>query len=266
MIIDFHTHYYPDKIVERALECARNAGINAVTDGTRDGLVRSMREAGIDYSIALPLANTPDNVRGVNRWAQLQNQAPVFLLGSIHPFADNPDKLLKQIAAMGLKGIKVHPEYQDFSFDDERLFPLWEACINNDIFVITHAGEDSNFKPPYKSNPKSLLKFHQRFSALKLIIAHLGSFRMWDEAEEHIAGLPVYLDLAFTLGHIPDDQLIRIIRKHGAERILFGTDSPWCDQAQAVKHLRSLPLDEHEKELILGLNAARLLNIGPQAK
>jgi len=266
MIIDFHTHYYPDKIVERALQHARNTGLNPATDGTRDSLIKSMRQAGIDYSLALPLANTPNNVRGVNRWAQLQNKAPVFLIGSIHPFADNPDKLLKQIAAMGLKGVKVHPEYQDFSFDDERLFPLWEACINNDIFVITHAGEDSNFKPPYKSNPESLSRFHQRFKDLKLVIAHLGSFQMWDDAEKHIAGLPVYLDLAFTLGHIPDDQLIRIIRKHGAERILFGTDSPWCDQEQAVKHLNSLPLSKHEKELILGLNAARILNIGSQAK
>ncbi|MDD5727678.1 MAG: amidohydrolase family protein, partial [Victivallales bacterium] len=223
MIIDFHTHYYPEKIVERALRCAEGAGIKAVTDGTRDGLMESMRRAGIDYSLALPLANTPDNVRGINRWAQLHNRAPVFLLGSIHPFAKKPLELIRQIADMGFKGIKVHPEYQDFYFEDEELFPVWEACIENRLFVLTHAGKDINFPPPYKTSPAGLAQFHKRFRELRLVLAHLGSFEMWDESEELIAGLPVYLDLAFTLGHIPDEQLVRIIRKHGAERVLFGT-------------------------------------------
>ncbi|MCK4981603.1 MAG: hypothetical protein KAS17_01705 [Victivallaceae bacterium] len=84
MIIDFHTHYYPDKIVGRAVQHAKTTlNFAPATDCTRGGLVESMRKAGIDYSLALPLANTPDNVRGVNSWAQINNQAPVFLLGSI---------------------------------------------------------------------------------------------------------------------------------------------------------------------------------------
>ena len=137
MIIDFHTHYYPDKIVERALKNATEFLKSApATDGTRSGLLKSMEKAGIDYSLALPLANTPDNVRGVNRWAQINNQAPVFLLGSIHPQTKNPVKMISEIAGMGLKGIKMHPEFQNFCFEDENLFPIWEACIENDIFCF----------------------------------------------------------------------------------------------------------------------------------
>ena len=264
MLIDFHTHYYPDKIVERAMF---NAGkflkSPPATDGTRSGLIKSMQEAGIDYSLALPMANTPDNVRGVNRWAQLNNQPPVFLLGSIHPRTEKPAEMLAQIAAMGLKGIKMHPEYQDFRFEDESLFPIWEACIENNLFVLTHAGEDIAFSAPYRSDPNRLKAFHTRFKGLKLVLAHLGSWGMWNQVEEFLVGLPVYLDLAFTLGEIPDEQLVRIIRKHGAERVLFGTDSPWCDQKKSLEYFRHLPLTDREKDLILGLNAAQLLGITP---
>ncbi len=262
MIIDFHTHYYPDKIVKRALQNTRKFLNTApAIDGTRSSLLESMQKAGIDYSLALPLANTPDNVRGVNRWAQINNQAPVFLLGSIHPQTKNPAEMISQIASMGLKGVKMHPEFQNFCFEDESLFPIWEACIENNIFVLTHTGKDVGFSAPHHTDPRRLKIFHECFKKLKLVLAHLGSWGMWDEVEEFIVGLPVYLDLAFTLKRITDEQLIRIIRRHGAERVLFGTDSPWCDQEKAVRHFRKLPLTEKEKDLILGLNAAQLLDI-----
>jgi len=231
------------------------------TDGTRAGLLESMRNAGIDYSVALPLANTADNVRGVNRWAQINNESPIFVLGSIHPRTANPVEMISRIAAMGLKGIKMHPEFQDFSFEDESLFPIWEACMENDLFVLTHAGGDVSFSAPYRSDPRSLKDFHKKFKKLKLVLAHLGSWGMWDEVEKFLVGLPVYLDLAFTLGKMPDEQLVRIIRGHGAERVLFGTDSPWCDQKEAVEYFHTLPLTDKEKSLILGLNAAELLQI-----
>ena len=262
MIIDFHTHYYPDKIVERAMQNATKfLKSTPATAGTRSALIESMEESGIDYSLALPLANTPDNVRGVNRWAQLNNQAPVFLLGSIHPQTKNPAEMISNIAAMGIKGIKMHPEFQNFCFEDESLFPIWEACIENNLFVLTHAGEDIAFLAPCHSDPCRFKTFHERFKELQLVIAHLGSWGMWDEVEKFIVGLPVYLDLAFTLGRVDDKQLIRIIRNHGAERVLFGTDSPWCDQGEALKYFRNLALTDKEKDLILGVNAAKLLDI-----
>lgn len=231
------------------------------TDGTRAGLLESMQNAGIDYSVALPLANTADNVRGVNRWAQLNNEAPIFVLGSIHPRTPNPLEMISRIAAMGLKGIKMHPEFQDFRFEDESLFPIWEACVENGLFVLTHAGADISYSAPYRSDPRRLREFHKKFKKLKLVLAHLGSWGMWDEVEKFLVGLPIYLDLSFTLGKMSDEQLIRIIRGHGAERVIFGTDSPWCDQKEALEYFHTLPLTEKEKNLILGQNAAELLQI-----
>lgn len=262
MVIDFHTHYYPDKIAERALDSIVSVpGIEPATDGTRDGLIESMKDAGIDLSLGLPLANTSDNVRGINRWAALNNRPPVLLLGSIHPAMSDPLPMIEWIAANNLKGIKVHPEYQDFSFDDPKLFPVWESCIENDLLVLTHAGGDIKFSAPFRSNPQSLATFHRRFPKLKLVLAHMGSWGMWDEAEQHLLGLPVYLDLAFTLGILDAAQLTRMIRSHGADRVLFGTDSPWRDQREELSKFTSLPLTEAERELILWKNAAELLSL-----
>ncbi len=261
MIIDFHTHYYPEKVVAKAL-AAVNHKIPHYTNGTREGLLESMRRAGIDFSLGLPLVNTPGNSRGVNRWAAQQNAAPVFVCGSIHPEEPSPLETIDFIADAGLRGIKLHPEYQRFEFSDERLFPLWERCIERDLFVLTHAGFDIMFMPPWHTDPIRLAAFHRRFPELKLVCAHLGSMTMWDEVEEHLAGLPVYFDLAFlTREYITPERLTAIIRRHGADRILFGSDSPWCDQAEHLAFIRSLPLTAEEQELIFYRNAAKLLKL-----
>ena len=135
MLIDFHTHCYPEKVVAKALSAVQGR-LEPATDGTRDGLIASMREAGIDYSLALGLVTNPANSLGVNRWAAEQNRAPVFFTGSIHPDDPDPETTLDFIADSGLKGIKLHPEYQRFEFSEERLFPLWERCCELGLFVV----------------------------------------------------------------------------------------------------------------------------------
>ncbi len=260
-IIDFHTHYYPEKVVEKALGAVRGR-ITAYTDGTRAGLIDSMRRAGIDASLNLTLLNNPDNAAGVNRWAAAENVFPVYQTGSVHPAQPDPAETVAAAAAAGLRGIKLHPEYQNFEFTDPRLFPVWERCIDLDLFMVTHAGFDIMFRPPWRSDPARLAMFHRRYPRLKLVLAHLGSMTMWNEVEEHLAGLPVYFDLAFvTRDTIGEEQLTRIIRRHGADRILFGSDSPWCDQNACVEFIGSLPLAEEERELIFHRNAELLLKL-----
>ena len=262
MIIDFHTHFYPEKIADKALSAiAGIPGMKPCTDGTLNGLKVSMRNAGIDISVGLPLANTAENVHGVNRWAALHNKLPVVLTGSVHPEIPAPEITIRWIAELGLKGIKVHPEYQNFRFSDRRLDPIWQACIDNDLFVITHAGGDINFPPPFRSNPAELADFHRRFPALKLILAHMGSWGMWDEVDRHLIGLPLYFATAFIAGYLAPDRTADIIRRHGAGKILFGTDSPWRDQAESVHFINSLSLSEEEKAMVFYKNAALLLGL-----
>ncbi len=261
-IIDFHTHFYPEKIAARALQSVAGLpGVTPATDGTAEGLAASMRCCGIEGAVGLSLVNTPVNSRGVNHWAAGWNRAPFFMTGSFHPEEPDPAATVVQAAALGLKGIKVHPEYQRFRFADKRLYPAWEACIEKELFVVTHAGADFSFQPPYRTGPSELAAFHRRFPQLKLVLAHFGSMDMWDAVEQELIGLPVYLDTAFVAGRLAPDRLTAMIRRHGAEWVLFGSDSPWADQRAAIDYLDSLDLTQSEREAIFYRNAARLLQL-----
>jgi len=262
VIIDFHTHFYPEKIVAKALAAAREkAHIEPFASGTREGLIASMRASGIDRAVALPLVNVPGNGPGLIRWAERNAQPPIIMLGSVHPRDPEFAATLEAAARAGFPGVKVHPEYQDFSFDEPALDPVWDGIAGMGLFLMTHAGADGGFPPPWHSNPASLRRLHERHPKLTLVLAHGGSWNMWDEVEESLVGLPVYFDLAFVTEILPPERVVRLIRGHGVERCLFGTDSPWCDQRRALENVRNLKLGALEEAAVLGDNAARLLHL-----
>ena len=262
-IIDFHTHYFPDKIVEKAMASLSAAGgIRPFSDGTLTGLLADMKKADIEFALNLPLATNAESVMGVNAWAAKNNKAPVFTLGSIHPDCPDVDAIASFISASGLRGIKMHPEYQRFGVLEKRLEKIWEACISHNLFAVVHAGADIAFKPPFMSCPEDFAELARRYPSLRMVIAHLGSWGMWDAVEKSISGkVPFSLDLAFIPGILEDRRILRIIREHGADKIIFGTDSPWRDQKEDVRRINALPLGEKEKSLIFFENAAALLGL-----
>jgi predicted TIM-barrel fold metal-dependent hydrolase len=269
MIIDFHTHFYPDKIAAKAMSLVNNVPlIQAATDGTRGGLEESMKTCGIDISLGLALVNNAEGARGINRWAELNNHSPVFLTGTVHPREEDAAGEIKRIAEAGLKGVKVHPEYQKFRFTERELDQVWEACADHGLFLITHAGGDVGFPEPWHSNPADLLDLHKRIPQLKLVCAHFGSWAMYDDVEKYLLGEDIYIDTSFLPvstpadpGWIEPDRALQMIRKHGAERVLFGSDSPWCCQQKALRWVKNLGLNNTELESILGGNAAKLLEL-----
>lgn len=260
MIIDFHTHFYPEKIVERALATAREkANIEPALDGRRSSLLASMQQAGIDRSVGLPLVTTPGKGAGIINWAKENDTGAITMLGSVHPRDAEFAETLTLAQAANFPGIKVHPEYQSFSFDETALDPVWQMVSDLDMFLITHAGEDSGFAPPYHSDPMSLRRFHDRFPRLKLVLAHGGSWKQWSEVKEFLAGCNVYFDLAFVGELLEKDQYKALISALGVENCLFGTDSPWCDQAHALELLHDLKLGTGAEEMIHAGNACKLL-------
>lgn len=264
MIIDFHTHYFPDKIAHEAVKSLERKGsMKAFSDGTRSSLEKSMVPAGISLALNLPVATSPEQVAGINSWAEKNNIAPVLSLGVIHPLSDNPAEIISNIKKRGLAGVKMHPEYQNFSPDDNSLAPIWKACISHSIFVHFHAGADMAYKAPFRSNPAKFAKLHHRFPELKMVLAHFGSWMQWDDVETEIIGLDIYLDTSFTAGFLENAKFARMIKKHGAEKVLFGTDSPWRDQKKEIEAIKALPMSDREKELIFHKNAERLLYLTP---
>ena len=265
-IFDSHVHVFPDAIAARVVaELGAKAGITAPGDGTRAGLLDQLRRAGCRRDRKSVVAPGPAQLAGINAKAIAGNHWPLLSLGTVHPDTPDPERVLEELQAGGVAGIKLHPEYQAFDLDEPRLAATWRACERLGLVVVMHAGEDIGFVPPCHASPaaiRGLLSAHPR---LKLVAAHFGGWRQWDEVRRHLLGAPVWFDLAFTFGYLPDAAVVEMIRRHGVQRVLFGSDAPWSDPGLGLAALRRLPFTPAERAAILWDNAAALFGFAPLA-
>ena len=263
MIIDFHTHIFPDKIARASIESlSKCSGITPHTDGTADGLRKSMEEGGVDLSVILPVVTRPSQFETVNRVAAEISEKGEGLLsfGGIHPDCGDVRGKMREIKSLGLKGVKIHPAYQEVCIDDIRYLRILEAATEQDLIVSVHAGVDIGLPVPVYAAVERIARAIRETAPEKLVLAHLGGWKEWDAVEEMLAGEKVYFDTAFLEEYISDEQLLRIIKRHGADKVLFGTDCPWSGQRESIDRLEKLPLSEEEKRLILAQNAEKLLD------
>lgn len=261
MKIDFHVHFYPEKVAAKAISFTRTLGMAPALDGTRSALEESMSVNGIDFCVGMPVATSPENNASINRYAAANNCGRIKMFGSVHPRSANPADIVREIKDLGLSGVKVHPEYQDFNFEEPVLYPIWEKCIELDLPLLTHAGEDIAYKPPFHTSPARLAAFHRRFPELRLVAAHFGGYRMWDEVETCLLGSGVYLDISLAVEELPPERLTAMIRRHGVGKVLFATDSPWMSQKSALEKFDRLDLTAEERRRILSDNALALLAV-----
>ena len=282
MIIDIHTHTFPDKIAAATLDKLKHLSHTIpFTDGTAAGLAASMARAGVDRSVVMPVATSPRQVPHVNdasaRMNELGAQTGVLSFGCMHPDFDGWKEELARVRDLGLKGIKLHPQYQDTDFDDPRYLRILDRCGELGLVVLTHAGLDIGMPGKDNCSPEMVLRALRQTGPVKLVLAHMGGWRQWDRVEALLPGTGVYLDTSFSLGEItplddghyrPGDlplldeaAFLRMVRRFGPDRILFGTDSPWDDQGAALVRLRALPLEKSELDAILGGNARKLLEL-----
>lgn len=265
MIIDFHTHTFPDKIAARTIEYLSAKGnIKPFSDGTVSGLKASMKRAGVDISVVLPVATSPHQVDTINRLsAELSGREGVYFFGAIHPECENVGAILDFIKSAGLRGVKIHPDYQNAFFDDKRYVNIIGEAVSRDLLVVTHAGLDVAYPDCIHCTPDMVLRVMKEVGAPlenKLILAHLGGFGLADEVLAKLAGLPVYMDTAVVLDYYPEKGL-EIMRRHGFDKILFASDSPWADQGRFVSIVKDMRLDEADEKRVFGSNAASLLKI-----
>lgn len=282
MIVDIHTHTFPDRIAAPALEKLRSmCHAMSFSDGTMAGLRGSMASAGVDRSVVLPVATSERQVVHVNDASAAINdraaETGVYSFGCIHPDFSDWKAELARIKELGLKGVKLHPIYQGVNFDDLRYLRILDRAAEVGLTVLTHAGRDIGFPDRVHCSPEMVVRALRRVGPVKLILAHMGGWRNWDQVEELLTDTSVYLDTAFALGKIiplgdgyygPHDlemmgqeQFMRMVREFEAERILFGTDSPWRGQGASLAQIRALPLTVEERDGILGGNAVRLLGL-----
>ena len=256
-IIDAHVHLYPDALAPKVVPMLSERFGNAPAfDGTVARCAANAAETGIALSINLPVATTPEHVRHTNTfWAQYATkksvgESAVMSLAALHPKTPDAANEVCEIARMGFSGIKFHPEYQNFRFNDALMDDIWAAMEEAGIVAYLHAGGERVFSAPFHSSPSEILALHKRFPKLKIAAAHLGGFGMWDEVEETLIGEKVFLDLSHTFFWMPNEQILRMIRMHGAHRILFGTDAPWQCPSAVISEFLKLPLSENERRAI----------------
>jgi len=258
-IIDVHTHTFPDKV---ALNCvpqmAETAGIKEAIDGRSCSLLDSMDCAGIDCSWLQPVATNPVQVDKINLHTEKLRSERLIPFGAVHPDYEDLPGLIRDLSKRGFPGVKIHPEYQKINPNDKRWFPLYETLIEEKMIALFHAGRDIGI-PTLNSTPCDFVELHDRFPEMITILAHMGGFDQWKEVAEYIAGRDLYLDTSYSLGHFPDEDFIALVKQHGVQRILFGTDSPWADQKTDMDYLQSLSFSEDELKDILGGNAERLM-------
>lgn len=263
MKIDFHTHIYPDHVALQTVEAVRRrAGIDAYSDGTLEGLKRSMAGAGIDLSVVAAVATKPEQVPSIQRWLGTIRQRGIEALAAMHPANPLSSVEMRMLRQEGFRGFKFHPDYQDFFVDDRRMFPLYEAVAGEGMFILFHAGVDRGLPYPVHGTAKRLAAVHKAVPELCMIAAHLGGEEAWEETTEYLLGQDIYLDTSFVLRKIPATFRERFLREHPTERLLFASDSPWTDQGEELRFLLALPyLTERDKEMICFSNAARLLGM-----
>ena len=282
MIIDFHTHTFPKKISAGVVEkLAAVSHTMPFTDGSADALAASMKSAGVDWSVNLPVMTYAGQVEKVNtsliaQQEELRAQG-IITFGGIHPDYEDYRGELRRLKDAGIPGIKLHPAYQGVDFDDPRIMRILDRANELGLIVITHAGIDIGLYDHDYCSVAQILRVLKEVRPDRLVLAHMGGWACWDAVERDLAGAPVWLDTAFAIGpvtpypnsdkapfrsmNLADADFVRLVRKHGADRILFATDSPWESQADYIGRLERMPLTESEKRSVFSGSAAALLKI-----
>ncbi|MCR5834869.1 MAG: amidohydrolase family protein [Selenomonadaceae bacterium] len=282
MIIDMHTHIFPEKIsaavVDKLSHISRTLPF---TNGNINGLKNSMADAEINMSIVLPVATNTGQVEKINSSAAVLNEQHVddgiFSLGCIHPDFSNYREELSRIKNLGLKGIKIHPVYQDKNIDDINFLHILDRAAELDLIVVTHAGLDIGFPNVVRCSPQMIKSVVDTIGDFKFVAAHMGGWKNWDDVLKILGGTKIFIDTAFSTEKIiprsdciwrEEDlklltaaQFLKFVEIFGADRIIFGTDSPWTNQKTSIDFIKSLPIADADKNKILELNAKHLLNI-----
>ena len=226
MIIDFHTHMFPDRIAESTIHfLADTCQTSPHTNGTYEGLSASTREAKIDLSVA----TKPSQFRSINEFASHYRDGNILSFSGIHPACDDYRSELHELKEMGFLGIKLHPDYQDMYFNDIRYKRILDYASELGLIVVVHAGKDPKCPDHVHCTPEMIEEVLNEVAPEKLVLAHFGGNEMWDEVEQRL--------------------------------MLFATDSPWRGQTEFVKRMKEISLTEEERTQIFSKTAQTLLNI-----
>jgi predicted TIM-barrel fold metal-dependent hydrolase len=266
VIIDAHCHVWPDEMARTVL-ANRPVGLDPVHDGTLDGLRRTMDAAGIDMAMTLAVANVARSVRRTNEFVGAVDRSRFIPFGTVHPELSTAENLAA-LQDNGVVGVKLHPLFQEVSFADSRVREILGALAENGIPVIAHVGCGGDHTANERGAAKHLPSLVKGIPDLTFIACHFGGYQDLDAAEDWSVGADVHLETSWppSIGSLPADRVRGIIRRHGADRVVYGSDWPMTDPTTEIAAIRALGLTAAEEAGVLGGNLARLLGMDHTAK
>lgn len=256
--IDFHAHIYPDPIAEKASHSIGEFySIPMEESGTVQSLLESGDRGGVRRFVVQSVATSPKQVRSINEFIARECAAHpdrLIGLGTLHPDTENMEEEIERCIALGLHGIKLHPDVQQFDMDDPRMLPVYDQ-LQGRLPMLIHCGD---YRYDY-SHPRRLARVLDLFPRLDVVAAHFGGWSLWDLAMEYLLPRRCYLDTSSSFAFLGKVRSKEIIRAYGAERIVFGVDFPMWSHKDELKTLLSLGLTDRENDLILRQNALRIV-------
>lgn len=258
-IIDAHTHIYPEKIALKAAESIGDFYDVAMRfDGTVAALLEVGDAAGVDKFVVHSVATAPKQVASINRFVASQAaRYPERFIGfaTMHPDCEDIPGLVDEAIALGLRGIKLHPDFQKFNIDAPSALRIYEAAQGR-LPVLLHAGD---FRTQY-SKAFRIVNVMRLFPKLDVIAAHMGGWSEWGLDAEELAACGAYVDTSSTLAMCDDTGKIRALMElFGAEHIFFGSDYPMWDSRDELRLLEPLLGSEEEREKIYHLSFENLM-------
>ena len=281
MLIDCHTHAFADKIADRAVALLCDYyKIQIPRGGRLVDLLTAAAIAKLDAFILLVAATRPEQVKPANDWIlrlaklssdEIRNELGVAHVprivpfGTFHPGDPNWMEEIKRLRAAGIRGIKLHPEFQQIDLADPSLRDFF-AEVEQDFVLLIHIG-DRVVRRANFSTPTKVTAIAAAFPKLRIIAAHMGGYRFWNEAYEVLAGSSVFLDTSSVFPFLEMERFRALVNKHGTERILFGSDFPIGSPQEDLNILERINwLSTTQKNRIRGGNCAELLGLTTKQK
>jgi hypothetical protein len=261
-VIDAHCHVYPEKIVSRAVAGTDTFyGTVAACVGTVADLAEEHAEAGVDRAIIQSVATTPKQVASINRFiaeSVAESGGRLIGLGTLHQDSEDQAADVKNAVELGLRGIKLHPDIQDFKVDDPRAERIYELCAEYGLPLLMHTGD----KRYDNSNPDRLLPMIRKYREVTFIGAHFGGWSIWEDAWKELAGEPnLWVDCSSSFSWIGAETAGEIIKHFGADRVLFGTDFPMWKPKTELDTFMTIEMPDSDRRAILAENAKRVFKI-----
>jgi len=264
MVIDFHTHVFPDNLYKKAIAGMEEmSGMNTYGEGSEMGLINDLQNGIINKAVVLPVATKANQVETINRYNITKKYDNIYFLGAMHPDYTDFEKELKFLKDNGINGIKMHPEFQNFFASDKKFYPMYETLLSLDMFIIFHSGYEEFVKHEVEcSTPSIFAKVHKDFPNLKIVLAHCGGHSEFDIVKEHICGKNIYVDLSYDLaGSISEKDIYELLNLHSEDFIIYGSDYPWQPLNDYYKYFDRLNIPSSKKEKIEYKNAVKLLGV-----